>query len=97
MDGCVLHQVLLLDLMMPDMDGYEVARRMTAKYEKEGKEDRPSLVALTANTDVETKQKFLGLGGDGLVTKPINQGKMRTVLKELLEGGKVTTDFTAAS
>ena len=85
-------QVLLLDLMMPDMDGYEVAKRLTARLTKE---DRPLIVALTANSDRATKEKFLGMGGDGLVTKPVNQTKMRTVLQELTEHGKVITDFTA--
>eukprot|EP00271_Cylindrocystis_brebissonii_P023413 TRINITY_DN969_c0_g1_i1.p1 TRINITY_DN969_c0_g1~~TRINITY_DN969_c0_g1_i1.p1 ORF type:complete len:768 (+),score=166.38 TRINITY_DN969_c0_g1_i1:640-2943(+) len=84
-------KVLLLDLMMPDMDGYEVAKRLTARLKKE---DRPLLVALTANSDRATKEKFLALGGDGVVTKPINQNKMRTVLQELTEHGKVITDFT---
>lgn len=76
---------------MPDMDGYEVAKRLTSRHSKE---DLPLIVALTSNSDRETKDKFLGLGGDGVVTKPVNQQKMRTVLQELSEHGKVMTDFT---
>lgn len=84
-------KVLLLDLMMPVMDGYEVTRRITEKYPKER---RPLVVALTANTDNETREKCLGLGMDGVVTKPISMDKMRIVLGELMEHGVVTSNPT---
>eukprot|EP00897_Mesotaenium_endlicherianum_P004788 jgi/Mesen1/4337/ME000022S03626 len=84
-------KVLLLDLMMPDMDGYEVTRRITEKYSKD---HRPLVVALTANTDQATRERCLGLGMDGVVTKPISLEKMRIVLGELMENGVVTSNPT---
>eukprot|EP00270_Netrium_digitus_P021895 TRINITY_DN962_c0_g1_i2.p1 TRINITY_DN962_c0_g1~~TRINITY_DN962_c0_g1_i2.p1 ORF type:complete len:744 (-),score=234.16 TRINITY_DN962_c0_g1_i2:808-3039(-) len=83
-------KVLLIDIMMPDMDGYEVTKRIIDKYKK--KEDRPMIVALTANTDEATKQKCLSLGMDGRVTKPISLEKMKIVFSELMELGTVVSD-----
>lgn len=80
-------QLLLLDVIMPDMDGYEVAVRI---QEKLARHERPLLVALTANTDQGTRDKCLSLGMDGVILKPITLEKMRMVLTELLERGSLT-------
>lgn len=77
-------KVLLLDVCMPDMDGYEVAIRI---QENLARHERPILVALTANTDKATRDRCLSLGMDGVILKPITLEKMRMVLTELLERG----------
>ncbi|KAG0595493.1 hypothetical protein M758_UG171000 [Ceratodon purpureus] len=79
--------VLLLDVCMPDMDGYEVAIQINQRL---GRRERPLLVALTANTDRQTHEKCLRLGMDGVITKPISLEKMRMVLTELLERGSIS-------
>jgi ethylene receptor len=43
--------LLLLDVCMPDMDGYEVAIHIQEKF---AQHERPLLIALTANTDMAT-------------------------------------------
>ena len=78
--------VLLLDVCMPGMDGYEVAVRIQKKL---ARHERPLLVALTANTDRETRIRCLDLGMDGVILKPISLEKMRSVLTELLERGSL--------
>ena len=83
-------QILLQDLMMPDMDGYEVARRLIERT-KSSPQDRPKIVALTANTDEETKKKCLEIGMDGIITKPINIDRMRVFFAELLTIGKIVS------
>eukprot|EP00246_Nothoceros_aenigmaticus_P002342 TRINITY_DN1318_c0_g1_i2.p1 TRINITY_DN1318_c0_g1~~TRINITY_DN1318_c0_g1_i2.p1 ORF type:complete len:186 (-),score=28.97 TRINITY_DN1318_c0_g1_i2:458-1015(-) len=77
-------RVLLLDVCMPDMDGYEVAIRIQEKF---ARHERPLLVALTANTDRTTREKCINLGMDRVLLKPISLDKMRVVLNELLERG----------
>ncbi|CAM6002507.1 unnamed protein product [Sphagnum balticum] len=77
-------KVLLLDVCMPDMDGYEVTIRIQEKF---ARHERPLLVALTANTDMATRERCLSLGMDRVILKPISLEKMRMVLTELLEFG----------
>lgn len=82
-------QVLLLDVCMPEMDGYEVAIRIQQGF---ARHERPLLVALTANTDRATRDKCLELGMDGVILKPISLEKMRQILTELLERGSLTPE-----
>ncbi|CAK9275972.1 unnamed protein product [Sphagnum jensenii] len=86
-------QVLLLDVCMPDMDGYEVAIRIQEKF---ARHERPLLVALTANTDMATRERCLSLGMDRVILKPISLEKMRIVLTELLDVGSVNDNHWRA-
>lgn len=71
--------VLLLDVMLPDLDGFEVCRRMRS----EGS-DAP-VIFLTARDATEDKVRGLSLGGDDYVTKPFSLeellARVRVVLR----------------
>lgn len=58
--------VVLLDVMMPDLDGFEVCRRLRA----EG--SRIPVIFLTARDDTGDKVRGLTLGGDDYITKPFS-------------------------
>ncbi len=58
--------LLVLDVMMPDLDGFEVCRRLRA----EGR--RTPVVFLTARDATEDKVRGLTLGGDDYVVKPFS-------------------------
>ena len=58
--------LVLLDVMLPDLDGFEVARRL-----RERADDTPILF-LTASDTTEDKVRGLTLGGDDYVTKPFS-------------------------
>jgi len=60
--------LILLDIMMPDIDGYEVCRRLKAQV---ATRDIP-IIFLTARSDIEDEQKGLELGAVDYITKPIN-------------------------
>ncbi len=60
--------LILLDIMMPDMDGYEVCRRLKAD---EATQDIP-IIFLTAMSQAEDEQKGLELGAVDYITKPVN-------------------------
>ncbi|MDV7391695.1 response regulator, partial [Arthrospira platensis SPKY1] len=60
--------LILLDIMMPEMDGYEVIRRLKADPETE----RIPVVFLTAKSEVEDEAKGLSLGAVDYITKPIS-------------------------
>lgn len=74
-------EVLLLDLCMPEMDGYEVAIRIRQRFRPE---ERPLVVALTANTDKDTRDRCLQIGMDGIVLKPISLADMSAELLKLV-------------
>src|SRR3954466_11102988 len=58
--------LLVLDVMLPDMEGFEVARRLGAQHA------RVPIIFLTARDATEDKVRGLSLGGDDYVTKPFS-------------------------
>jgi two-component system, OmpR family, response regulator len=58
--------LLVLDVMMPDLDGFEVVRRLRAK------DQRVPVLFLTAKDSTEDKVAGLTLGGDDYITKPFS-------------------------
>ncbi|NNN19314.1 MAG: response regulator transcription factor [Acidimicrobiaceae bacterium] len=58
--------LLILDIMMPDLDGYEVARRLRQENQQ------VPIIFLTAKDSTEDKVRGLGIGGDDYVTKPFS-------------------------
>jgi len=61
------YDIILLDLMLPDIDGYEVLRRLRAAQIK-----TPILV-LSGLSETEDKVKGLGFGADDYITKPFSK------------------------
>jgi CheY-like chemotaxis protein len=62
------YDVVLMDVQMPEMDGLEASRRITAKYPTGA---RPRIVAMTANAMQGDREECLAAGMDDYVTKPI--------------------------
>ncbi len=73
--------LILLDVMMPEMDGYETYRRLR---EIPSCKDVP-VIFLTAQIESESEMKGLALGADDYVTKPFNQGLLRLRIRNQLE------------
>jgi two-component system OmpR family response regulator len=64
--GTVQPDLIVLDVMLPDLDGFEVCRRLRA----EGR--RTPVVFLTAKDATEDKVRGLTLGGDDYLVKPFS-------------------------
>lgn len=62
--------VILLDVNLPDIDGYEVARRLRQSANKDL--TRTPIVALTANAMKGDAEKALSAGCNAYMSKPIN-------------------------
>ena len=64
------YDIILLDLMLPDMDGYEVLRRLRA-----ARVQTPILI-LSGVAELDAKIKGLGFGADDYVTKPFDRREL---------------------
>jgi len=64
------YDIILLDLVLPDMDGYEVLRRLRA-----ARIETPVLI-LSGLTEPDKKIKGLGSGADDYLTKPFDRGEL---------------------
>jgi CheY-like chemotaxis protein len=62
------YDVVLMDVQMPEMDGLEASRRITARWPQG---ERPRIVAMTANAMQGDREDCLAAGMDDYVTKPI--------------------------
>ena len=65
--------VVLLDILMPGMDGFEVCRRMKAE---DGLCDLPVVFLTALGTDRESRLKALAVGGEGFLDKPPDQQEL---------------------
>ncbi len=75
--GC--YDLVLADLQMPTMDGFELARRIRQSEAAERRARTP-ILAVTASTLEEQEQKSRAAGMDGFITKPIGIEQLKATL-----------------
>jgi CheY-like chemotaxis protein/nitrogen-specific signal transduction histidine kinase len=80
--------LILLDIMMPNMDGYEVCRQLKSDPRTEG----IPVIFLTAKSEVEDERKGLQLGAVDYITKPVSPPILMARVKNHL-ALKAITDF----
>lgn len=68
--------IVLCDLMMPEMDGFDVLTTI----KKMGKV--PVFLFVTADVQDHTQQKALELGAKGLISKPLTEESLQKVLNQ---------------
>ncbi|KAJ8768467.1 hypothetical protein K2173_021620 [Erythroxylum novogranatense] len=79
-------QIVLLDLQMSEQDGFEVA----ARIRKFRSRTWPLIIALTANTDENVRERCLQIGINGVIRKPvIMEGIANEMRRVLLQANKV--------
>ncbi len=81
---------LLLDIMMPEMDGYEVVKTIRKRN------DHTPVIFLSAKGEVDDKIKGFEIGGDDYLSKPFSSKELLSRLKALLrriDGLKETNDL----
>ena len=81
--------LILLDIMMPEMDGYEVCRRLKG-HERYGK---IPIIFLTALTEVENKTKGFQLGAVDYITKPFEIAEVKARVETHLKLGLAEADL----
>src|SRR4029077_8010075 len=68
--------VAFFDVQMPDMDGFEITRRFRATDQGA----RTRIIALTAHTSPEDRERCLAAGMDDVLTKPVSQPRLAAIL-----------------
>ena len=76
------YQLVLMDVQMPEMDGYEATRQI--RRLENTQLSRIPILAMTANAFEEDKQEALEAGMNGYIAKPINIKELFAALKEVL-------------
>ncbi len=80
--------LILLDIMMPKMSGYEVCQRLKGD---QATRDIP-VVMVTALNEMGDIEKAVNAGADDFLTKPVNQLELRTRVRSLLRVRHLTNE-----
>jgi PAS domain S-box-containing protein len=76
------YDLILMDIQMPEMDGYEAA--WAIREAEKGTEKHIPIIALTANATQEDRDKSLNCGMDGFLSKPIKSDNLyKCILKHV--------------
>ncbi|MBV9654014.1 MAG: PAS-domain containing protein [Acetobacteraceae bacterium] len=88
------YDIVFLDLCMPGADGFETAGRLRAV---DGFAGTTPIIALTAQTDAETRQRCLASGMQDVLEKPLNsRALLDTIRRWVWEGGRAAPVVSAA-
>jgi PAS domain S-box-containing protein len=71
------YDVVLMDIQMPEMDGIEA----TTKIREQLGDNRPWIIALTANALQGDRERYLGVGMDDYLSKPIRVDELEKALR----------------
>jgi two-component system cell cycle response regulator CtrA len=76
------YDIVILDLMLPDIEGFEVVRRMRVS-----RNDTPVLI-LSGLSRPQVKVKGLGLGADDFITKPFDKAELLARMQAIVRRSK---------
>ena len=85
-DVAASFDLVLLDVSMPEMDGYEATQAIRS-YEKRQGLDRVPIIGLTAHAMESDRQRCLDAGMDDYLSKPIRQSELIATLARWRQTG----------
>lgn len=77
------YSLVLMDVQMPQMDGFEATEKIRAFQKKEGRMHIP-IIAMTAHAMKGDKEKCLSAGMDDYISKPINANNLYKIIEKHL-------------
>src|ERR687883_1458657 len=80
------YDIIILDLMLPDIDGYEVLRRLRAARV------RTPILILSGLSELDSKIKGLGFGADDYLTKPFDRRELIARIQAIVRRSKGHSD-----
>jgi two-component system cell cycle response regulator CtrA len=80
------YDIIILDLMLPDIDGYEVLRRL-----RSARVNTPILI-LSGLNELDSKIKGLGFGADDYLTKPFDRRELLARIQAIVRRSKGHSD-----
>jgi CheY-like chemotaxis protein len=80
--------IILMDIQMPVMDGYEAAKQIRELEADSGKQERIPIIALTAHALESYRERSYSSGMDGCLTKPINPRNLYQLVHQLTSAKK---------
>lgn len=72
------YKLILLDIGLPDIDGFEVATRISSL--NSGHKINSRIIALTAHKDVTIINRAMAIGMDGVLSKPITYNDIEEII-----------------
>ena len=78
------YDIILMDIMMPKMDGHQAAKAIRAMYADRSDAEEIPIIALSANAFSEDVQASLDAGMNGHVSKPLNMEEVTKVIERNL-------------
>lgn len=76
------HDIIFMDVSMPELDGMEATRRINERFSPE---QRPYIIALTANAMTDDRQKCIDAGMSDYVSKPIMINSLKASLSQFMD------------
>lgn len=84
------YNLVLMDVQMPEMNGYEATKAIRASKHQEGK--TIPIIAMTANAFPEDIQMAMQSGMNAYLTKPINMDNLKATIEKTLGGDRLLVD-----
>jgi two-component system, sensor histidine kinase and response regulator len=76
------YDIILMDIQMPEMDGYEATKIIIEKFSEQ---ERPWIIAITANAMEDDKEKCFSAGMNDYLSKPIRKDDLYKIIEKIGE------------
>ncbi|RMH33615.1 MAG: response regulator [Nitrospirae bacterium] len=92
-----VYDLVLMDCMMPEMDGYQAAREIRQWEAAQGTSARVPIIAMTANATEADRDACLAAGMDDYLSKPVNRKAFDRIVTCWLTSTRAAMDRSASN